>query len=31
MTGTMTLACPLCELRFAARPLLELLVREDRR
>jgi hypothetical protein len=31
MTGTMTLACPLCGLRFAARPLLELHVREDHR
>lgn len=31
MTSTMTLACPLCGLRFAARPLLELHVREDHR
>ena len=31
MTGTMTLTCPLCGLRFAARPLLELHIREDHR
>ena len=31
MTSTMTLACPLCGLRFAARPLLELHGREDHR
>jgi len=31
MTSTMTVACPLCGLRFAARPLLELHVREDHR
>lgn len=31
MTSTMTPACPLCELRFAAGPLLELHVREDHR
>ena len=31
MTSTMTLACPLCGLRFAARPLLELHAREDHR
>lgn len=31
MTSTMTLTCPLCGLRFAARPLLELHVREDHR
>jgi hypothetical protein len=31
MTGTMTLASPLCGLRFAARPLLELHIREEHR
>jgi len=31
MTSTMTPACPLCGLRFAATPLLELHVREDHR
>jgi hypothetical protein len=31
MTGTMTLTCPLCGLRFTARPLLELHIREDHR
>ena len=31
MTSTMTLACPLCGLRFTARSLLELHVREDHR
>jgi hypothetical protein len=31
MTGTLTTACPLCGLRYASRPLLELHIREDHR
>lgn len=31
MTGTLNSACPLCGLRFASRPLLELHIREDHR
>jgi hypothetical protein len=31
MTGTPNPACPLCGLRFASRPLLELHIREDHR
>ena len=31
MTGTLNPTCPLCGLRFAARPLLELHIREDHR
>jgi hypothetical protein len=31
MTGTLNPACPLCGLRFASRPLLELHIREDHR
>jgi len=31
MTSTLTPACPLCGLRYASKPLLELHIREDHR